>query len=145
MPSTPPTDSDGPLGHVLIVDDDEDIRDALCELLRDEGYAVLAAGDGVEAMDILLSSTQRMVVLLDLLMPRLSGLDVLTLVIEDAELMTRHTFIVVTANKSAADSPSAVDPYFASLLDRHQIPVVSKPFNITTLLDLVARSAGRLT
>lgn len=145
MPSMPSTDSDGAAGHVLIVDDDEDIRDAMCELLRDEGYAVLAACDGVGAMDILLSSAERLVVLLDLLMPRLSGLDVLTLVIENAELMTRHTFIVVTANKSAADSPSAVDPYFASLLDRHQIPVVSKPFNITKLLELVAEASSRLT
>src|SRR5579884_3658741 len=126
-------------GHILIVDDDADIREALCELLRDEGYDVLEAGDGVTAMNVMLSSPQRLVVLLDLLMPHLNGFDVLSLVTEQADLVARHTFIVVTANKATADAPAAVDPYFAALLQRHHIPIVSKPFNIDVLLNQVAR------
>src|SRR5579884_2391375 len=129
-------------GHILIVDDDADIREALCELLRDEGYEVVEAADGVAAMNVMLSSPERLVVLLDLLMPHLSGFDVLSLVTENDDLVARHSFIVVTANKAAADSPVAVDPYFASLLDRYQIPIVSKPFNIDVLLQEVAQAAN---
>ncbi|HEX6816733.1 MAG TPA: response regulator [Ktedonobacterales bacterium] len=132
-------DADTCRGRILIVDDDADIREALSELLRDEGYEVLEAADGAVAMDVMLSSPQRLVVLLDLLMPHLSGFDVLTLVTEHEELAARHTFIVVTANKAASDSPDAVDPYFAALLEQRNIPVVSKPFNIDVLLDQVAQ------
>src|SRR6266516_3650381 len=35
---------------VLVVDDDQDIRDALCELLEDEGYRAVAAANGAEAL-----------------------------------------------------------------------------------------------
>lgn len=140
----PPADSDACRGHILIVDDDADIREALGELLRDEGYSALEASDGVAAMDALLSSPHPLIVLLDLLMPHLSGFDVLSLIAENESLAMRHAFIVMTANKPAADSPSAVDPYFAALLEEHHIPIVSKPFNVEALLALVEGAARQL-
>lgn len=127
---------------VLIVDDDRDIRETLVDLLTDEGYAVAEAADGVDAMETLLSSAEPMVVLLDLIMPRLNGFDVLSLVTENDQLRGRHAFIVMTANKAAADSPSAVDPYFATLLQRHAIPIIAKPCGVDELL-LQVRQAAR--
>ena len=38
---------------ILVVDDDFDVREALCDVLREEGFAVDAAADGLEALDYL--------------------------------------------------------------------------------------------
>jgi CheY-like chemotaxis protein len=63
---------------ILVVDDDLDSRDAVCELLEDEGYAVATAGDGVEALEWLRAAAQAPgLILLDLVMPRMSGRDFL--------------------------------------------------------------------
>lgn len=57
---------------VLIVDDDEDIRDILREVLTDEGFSVEMARDGQEGLDRLRSGVFCLV-LLDLMMPRKDG------------------------------------------------------------------------
>jgi CheY-like chemotaxis protein len=133
-----------PARHILVVDDDQDIRETLHDLLGDEGYVVQEAADGAEAMEILLSSPHRLIVLLDLVMPRMNGFDVLSLATDVGQLVTRHAFIVLTANKAAADAPDAVDSYFATLLERYRIPVVGKPCNVDDLLARVAEAEGRL-
>jgi CheY-like chemotaxis protein len=129
---------------VLVVDDDDMIRETLCDLLQDEGYSTLEAADGISAMNAILESQDHLVVLLDLVMPGMNGFDVLSLVTEHTEVMARHRFIVMTANKPAADSPSAVDPYFGQLLKRYSIPIQKKPFDIYDLLDAVARASRDL-
>ena len=129
---------------VLIVDDDPSIRETLRLILRDEGYSTQEAADGIEAMDALLLSAGRIIVLLDLMMPRMTGWDVLSLVTEHEQIVSRHAFIVMTANKYAA-AASTADPYFASLLERHGVPILEKPFDIDHLLGFVAESAGRLS
>jgi CheY-like chemotaxis protein len=70
-----PTDSPRPT--VLIVDDEDAIRDFLRSALEAEGYTVLAAGDGLDAL-ALCERYQVHVVLLDLNMPRLDGLGFLS-------------------------------------------------------------------
>jgi CheY-like chemotaxis protein len=57
---------------VLIVDDELDIRQAVAELLSDEGYQVLVAGDGAEALAYLREFHPQLV-LLDLMMPGMNG------------------------------------------------------------------------
>jgi len=58
---------------VLVVDDDRDIREALSDVLRDEGYAVVCAADGEEAMARLRSEPAPVLILLDWMMPRCDG------------------------------------------------------------------------
>jgi chemosensory pili system protein ChpA (sensor histidine kinase/response regulator) len=58
---------------VLVVDDDEDIRDVLSVLLETEGFHVDTARDGVEALEQLKSGPPPAVVLLDMMMPRMDG------------------------------------------------------------------------
>ncbi len=64
-------------GHddvVLVVEDDLDTREGLCDLLEVEGYRAVAAGDGTEAMAALGALPQPpCVVLLDLMMPGMNG------------------------------------------------------------------------
>ncbi len=56
-----------------MVDDDPDIRDALCELLEDEGYRAVSASNGQEALIYLNSREPPCVILLDLMMPVMDG------------------------------------------------------------------------
>lgn len=58
---------------VMVVDDDEAIREALCDLLQDEGYRVIAVADGKEALARLSDGARPDVILLDLMMPVLDG------------------------------------------------------------------------
>jgi len=60
---------------VLVVDDDPGIREALADLLGDEGYRVVTAMNGVEALDKLREPAQARpcVILLDLMMPVMDG------------------------------------------------------------------------
>jgi CheY-like chemotaxis protein len=123
---------------VLIVDDSQSLREMLHNLLTLEGYATLEAADGVEAVDTLLLSPDRLVVLLDLHMPWLRGQDVLVLIGTGEELM-RHAYIVMTANKGALDTEHA------ALLARHDISLLEKPFDRAVLVREVARAARRLS
>ena len=61
---------------VLIADDDQTIRMLLTDMLIDLGHAVVAAGNGAEAVE-LAAREQPDAVILDFLMPKLSGLDAL--------------------------------------------------------------------
>jgi CheY-like chemotaxis protein len=59
--------------QVLVVEDDAPIREALCAVLRDDGYAVAEAGDGQEALEFLRTHPTPRVILLDLMMPVMDG------------------------------------------------------------------------
>ena len=61
------------VASVMIVDDDDDIREIGTLVLESEGYRVAAARDGLDAMDMLERSPAPGVILLDLMMPRMDG------------------------------------------------------------------------
>ena len=61
---------------VLVVDDDADIRIALVEILREKGFRVRQARDGLEALEKIVEEEPD-VVILDLMMPVINGWDVL--------------------------------------------------------------------
>jgi CheY-like chemotaxis protein len=61
------------MGLVLVVDDDADNRDTIAEVLIDEGYAVRSTGNGAEALALIQGGLRPDVVLLDLVMPEMSG------------------------------------------------------------------------
>lgn len=63
-------------GTVLVVDDEVDIRESLVEALRDEGYTVAEAANGREAMRLLPTLARPCIVILDIIMPLMSGRDV---------------------------------------------------------------------
>src|SRR5208282_2099773 len=64
------------MNHVLVVDDEVEIRASLEEILREEGYGVASAATAAEAL-VLLEDAPYDVVLLDIWLPDRDGLDVL--------------------------------------------------------------------
>jgi len=107
--------------RVLVVDDDPEIADTMAEVLDFEGYSVAIARDGVQAMDRIPKFVPD-VILLDLMMPLMTGFEVLERLREQ-----RNTtpVVVVSANQG----------YEAS--DLNVAGKVRKPFGLTQLLDAV--------
>lgn len=62
--------------RILVVDDDRDIRETIVDALEGEGYEVISAVDGVDALDRLRSEEKSpSLILLDLMMPRMNGME----------------------------------------------------------------------
>jgi CheY-like chemotaxis protein len=60
--------------HVLIIEDDQAVRDTIQEVLEIQGYQVIAAANGKEGAELLKTSSPRpSVILLDLMMPVMNG------------------------------------------------------------------------
>lgn len=125
-------------GYALVVDDDDDLRSSLRFLLEMEGYEVEEARDGIEALDMLRASERSLVVLLDLMMPRLNGMEVLNAVAADQWLSERHAYLIVTANRDR------IQPPFTGVLTRLAVPVVSKPYDVDEMLEVVAEVNRKL-
>jgi len=62
---------------LLIADDDRDFRESLAELFQRRGYSTRLAADGCEAVEIVQRSSELHLVILDVHMPRLTGLEAL--------------------------------------------------------------------
>src|SRR5262249_11452287 len=126
------------MAQVLVVDDDAPIRETLCLMLEEEGYAFLEATNGAQALAQLRDETRRLVVLLDMVMPQPDGAAVLREVAADATLARRHEYIVATAGDDAF--VSSVEPLAATV----SAQVIRKPFDIDEVLEAVATAVRRL-
>ncbi len=133
QPSEPSSDPCG----VLLVEDDEPLREAVRFILVDAGFEVFEALDGVVALDMLRLAERPLVVILDFMMPRMSGLEVLNEVAKDARLLDGHAFILTTA---AGKLPSPLN----ALIEAHAIPVMAKPFDLDALLAIVTETCTNL-
>ncbi|APR77315.1 response regulator [Minicystis rosea] len=84
--------------YVLVVDDDDDIRQCLREVLADEGYRVETAVHGRQALDVLERGERPCLMLLDLMMPVMDGTELLAHVRADPDLAEIPVVIVSAAN-----------------------------------------------
>ena len=118
--------------RVLVVDDDREIVKAIDILLRKEGYEVLKAYDGLQALDILAREQVRLV-LIDVMMPRLDGLSALMRIRERANIPV----IVLSAKSEETDKvlglSMGADDY------------VAKPYNPQELAARVKSHLRRFT
>ena len=113
---------------ILVAEDQTDIRDLLVMNLRSAGYEVSAVGDGEQALARQLASPADLLVL-DLMMPRMTGFDVLAGLRDMGE--ARPRVIVLSARGREEDVIRA----FALGAD----DFVAKPFNPHELLARIAR------
>lgn len=111
-------------GRVLVVDDEADIVDFLSAVLTEEGYATDIARDGVEALEHLRVSNPTLMIL-DLMMPRMSGMEVLD-EIRSRPAPSRPRIIVLSAKSTHQDILDA--------LERGADDFIPKPFDLEDLL-----------
>jgi len=111
---------------VLIVDDDEDVQQTLRMTLTDEGYEVLCAHNGAEALAIIERLPRPCLILLDLIMPVMNGWEFRARQSSDPRL-AHFPVVVMTATKTL--EAAAIDA--ADLLH--------KPLELPELLAVVRR------
>ncbi|HEX5417462.1 MAG TPA: response regulator [Chloroflexota bacterium] len=113
---------------ILIVDDQEEIRELLADVLIEHGYATLTAADGKEAIENIKKQRPDLITL-DLAMPGLDGHGVLKRLACDPST-SRIPVVVVSAYCSGLE----VTPQI--------VRVVSKPFDVSELLELIRKVFG---
>jgi CheY-like chemotaxis protein len=111
---------------ILVVDDDQAIRETLCEMLGDEGHPAVGASNGQEALDLLRSDGRPCVIFLDLMMPVMDGVAFRAEQLQDPKLSTIPVAVITAAGQGAASSMN-VDA------------VLPKPLRIESVLDVVRR------
>ena len=116
--------------HVLVVDDDPEIRETITWALEDEGLTVMGAGDGQAAVDKVLADRPALI-LLDMGLPILSGEEVAATLRE--RMAAPPPIIVVTAAGSAAERAARCGA----------VAYLAKPFQLDRLVELVTRHMER--
>jgi DNA-binding NtrC family response regulator len=115
-------------GRLLIVDDEVELKNALCETLADEGFETVGAADGAEGLKVL-EKQDIDLLLSDLMMPGMDGIQVLRKALEvDPNLVG----IIMTGQGTV---PSAVEAMKVGAFD-----YVLKPFNLQTMLPILDRA-----
>lgn len=115
-------DEDGVAPAILVVEDDEDAREAMVALLQMKGYRAVPAGNGREALDYLEEAPAPDLIILDLWMPVMDGWHFRSEQIKNPRL-AHIPVIVVTALSDRAD------------VDANE--VIIKPVDVDRLLSTV--------
>jgi two-component system, chemotaxis family, chemotaxis protein CheY len=110
-----------PRSHVLLVEDDDHLREATADALRDSGIEVIEASDGRQGLEAMRAAPPCLV-LLDLMMPIMDGWELARVMASDPELAAIPICVV-----------SAV-PHQAPPQARHVLP---KPTTLSALLSVV--------
>lgn len=118
--------------RILVIDDEQPILQIMEDILKDEGYRVFTADDGIEGLDILKTEPVDLV-FLDVWMPRMGGLEVLE------QIRKNYTEIAVIIISGHANVDMAVKAIKLGAFD-----FIEKPLDIDRILTL-ARNALQLT
>lgn len=111
--------------RILLVEDDRDSLEALFVLLTREGYSVLTASNGQQALDLLVHGIQPRLLIIDLMLPKVNGADILKHAQGDPRL--RHMPVVVITALSPDEFSVVADV------------VLQKPIDYAVLLSTVRR------
>jgi CheY-like chemotaxis protein len=113
---------------ILLVEDDEALRSALTQTLALDGFEVLAAPDGTQALRLLAQRTPDLVIT-DVNMPGVGGLPLA------AALSTYPRFVHIPVLLISGDPDAPVPPH---------VPFLAKPFSLETFLEAVRALADGL-
>lgn len=108
---------------ILIVEDDNDIRESLAQVLELEGYNVSTAANGKEALELLTTIKRPCLILLDLMMPVMSGWEFLNAQRDDMMLATIPVVVVSAAGEKAKSTPAS--------------GFIKKPIDLPVLLSMI--------
>ncbi len=108
--------------RVLLVEDDEGVRETMIAALRDEGYDVIGATDGEQALT-LIAEQRPCMIFLDLMMPGVDGWEV---------------FRRLQADTSTASIPVAIMTAVPHKAPKGAVSVLPKPIGLQSVLDLLS-------
>ena len=111
--------------NILIVEDDMDIQELLREFLKEAGYEVMAASDGIEAMD-LFAKNEFALILLDIMLPKIDGFGVCELIRKQSQV----PIIMLTALGGEEEQIRG--------LDLQVDDYITKPFSVPILIRKIA-------
>ena len=116
---------------VLVVDDDDSIREALCDLLDDAGFATVGARHGLEALKVLAASEEApSFILLDLMMPVMDGWAFCDSRRKSSALRDIPVIAISAVDLSESNRPTDIDAFLA------------KPIDVDKFAGLAVRMAG---
>lgn len=113
--------------RLLLVEDDRDTRAALFELFTRAGYSVLTADDGQQALDLLMRGVRPRLMVVDLLLPNVSGTEFLKYIETDPELRSTPRVVITALSRGNVHVVADV--------------VFHKPFEANDLLEAVKKIA----
>jgi len=111
--------------RILIVEDDMDIQELLREFLKEAGYEVMSASDGIEAMDLFVKNKYDLI-LLDIMLPKIDGFGVCELIRKQSQV----PIIMLTALGGEEEQIRG--------LDLQVDDYITKPFSIPILIRKIA-------
>ena len=109
--------------RILVVEDNREAQEGLFTLLFREGYSVLTADDGEQALDLLKRGVRPRLIIMDLVLPKLTGSDLLRHI--QADPVLRRTRVIVI---------TAMNPEDVQVTADH---VLYKPIDVALLLSAV--------
>lgn len=111
--------------NILIVEDDMDIQELLREFLKEAGYEVMTASDGIEAME-LFAKNKYDLILLDIMLPKIDGFGVCELIRKQSQV----PIIMLTALGGEEEQIRG--------LDLQVDDYITKPFSVPILIRKIA-------
>ncbi|HJV45261.1 MAG TPA: sigma-54 dependent transcriptional regulator [Bacillota bacterium] len=125
------------MAKILVVDDEQHVRKALLTLLSKQGYEVVEAGNGKDALKLLQQGHEDYsLVLLDLHMPEMSGMELLSIVHKQ---YSQIPVVIITAYSTAEKTMEA--------MSLGAFDYITKPFDISAIKRITAKALemNRLT
>lgn len=119
---------------ILVIEDNKDVRENICEILNLSNYEAVGAKNGTEGVDIAKSNLPDLI-LCDVLMPELDGYGVLEILQKDKKTMN-IPFIFLTARAERDE--------FRKGMEMGADDYVTKPFNTTELLHAIKTRLRKL-
>ncbi len=111
--------------RILVIEDEPDIQEMLCAYLRDAGYSVSTASDGIQAMDCFHRESWDLI-LLDLMLPKIDGYGVCELIRRESDVPVIMVTALDTEENQIRGFDLQIDDY------------VTKPFSMPILLRKIA-------
>jgi CheY-like chemotaxis protein len=111
--------------YVMVVDDDDEIREALADVLTDEGYEVVGARDGMQALQFLRQGRRPSAILLDLWMPVMDGWQLRHELLSDSKLSDIPVIVLTAVRDQRAQGLMVAD-------------ILTKPVQLERLLGALA-------
>jgi CheY-like chemotaxis protein len=118
--------------EILLVDDDDGLRESIAEGLEEAGYTVIRASDGTDALGHLRTSSLPSLILLDLMMPGMNGWDLCEVMHADP-VLAQIPIVALTAT-------AVMDPESMHLAD--VTDWIAKPFDLQQVLEVIRPVLG---